>query len=183
MESGVAAEPLGSNHVPAVHRLAPEEAIAEAELASAPVDLPSAAPAGPPPPRRYLDFLDRAMPLLAVSAGGALGAIARYQVGLWMASRAGTVFPWGTLLINVSGSFLLALYLALVTERFAGRATTRLFVATGFCGAYTTFSTFVYEAISLAQHGAIAAAALYVGGSLVLGLLAVALGILVGRAL
>src|SRR5207248_8726340 len=74
-------------------------------------------------------------------------------------------------------------YLTLATERFAGRSTVRLFVATGFLGAYTTFSTFSYEAVSLARHGAVGAAVAYAVASLALGLAAVVAGILAARAL
>jgi CrcB protein len=122
-------------------------------------------------------------PYLAISAGGLLGANARYLVGQWAAARWGSDFPWGTLLVNVTGSFVLGFYLTLVTERFVGRATTRLFIATGFLGAYTTFSTFSYEAVTLLQHGALPAALGYVAGSLGLSLGAVVAGILAARAL
>jgi CrcB protein len=118
----------------------------------------------------------RLAPYLAVSAGGIAGAIARYVVGVWAATQWGTAFPWGTLLINVSGSFLLGFYLTRVTERGAGRATTRLFVATGFCGAFTTFSAMSYETVSLLQHGALPAALGYIAASMMLGLGAVVFG-------
>jgi CrcB protein len=125
-------------------------------------------------------FVDRLAPYLAISAGGIAGALARYVVGVWAATQWGTAFPWGTLLINVSGSFLLGFYLTYVTERAtergAGRATTRLFVATGFCGAFTTFSAMSYETVSLLQHGALPAALAYIAASVVLGLGAVAVG-------
>jgi CrcB protein len=120
---------------------------------------------------------------LAVSAGGLLGANARYAVGLWAAERWGAFFPWGTLLINVSGSFLLGFYLTLVTERFIGRSTTRLFLATGFLGAFTTFSTFNYETLQLVQRGEVGAALAYVGVSLASGLMAVLAGIAAAHAL
>lgn len=152
---------------------APAEALAEAELARAPGETPL--PATPV-------WRARLTPHLAISAGAILGANARYLVGLWTAPWS-TGFPWGTLAINLSGSLLLGFYLALVTERFTGRATTRLFVATGFCGAYTTFSTFSYETVALAQRGAVGLAAAYVVASVVGGLLAVAAGTLAAHAL
>jgi CrcB protein len=159
----------------------PAEAIAEAELAHAPEDLPAARPPGPG--ERWRARLTPAAPCAALSAGAILGANARYLVGVWAVAHWGSAFPWGTFVINVTGSLLLGFYLTLVTERFAGRATTRLFVATGFCGAYTTFSTFSYEAVTLVQRGAIVAALAYVLGSLAVGLLAVRVGILAARAL
>jgi CrcB protein len=100
-----------------------------------------------------------------------------------VSERFGTVFPWGTLLINVSGSFVLGFYLTLVTERFVGRSTTRLFLATGFLGAYTTFSTLSYETVQLLAAGAALPAVGYVVGSLLLGIAAAAVGILSAHAL
>jgi CrcB protein len=119
----------------------------------------------------------------AIGAGGAIGACARYLVGVWAVERWGEAFPWGTFVANVAGSFILGFYLALVTERFVGRPGTRLLVATGFLGSFTTFSTFSFEAVQLASSGAPAAAAAYVGGSLVVGLGAATAGILCAHAL
>jgi CrcB protein len=167
----------GDDETPPLHAVTPEEAIAEAELPQAPEDLP--VPARP----RAARWRERLTPFVAISTGTVLGANARYQVGLWAAARWGSAFPWGTLLVNLTGSFLLGFYLTLVTERFTGRAATRLFVATGFCGAYTTFSTFSYETVALVQQGTVVLAALYVAGSLVLGLLAVAAGVVAARSL
>jgi len=153
--------------------------MAEAKLAQAPADLG---------PHRSgwsarLSALGWLTPYAAISAGAVLGANARYAVGLWAAGRWGPAFPWGTLIINVTGSLLLGFYLTLVTERFSGRAATRLLVATGFCGAYTTFSTFSYEAVTLLQRGLVLAAAGYVVTSLAVGLLAAGAGVLLARAL
>jgi fluoride exporter len=118
---------------------------------------------------------------LVVGLGGLLGANARYYVGEWVATRWGTAFPWGTLLINVSGSFALGLFLALATERGRDRPALRLFVATGFLGGYTTFSAFGYETIRLLQDGHLGRAALYVGASLVAGIVAVVAGMAFAR--
>ena len=126
---------------------------------------------------------ERLAPFVAISAGGFLGANARFLVGLWVVERWGAAFPWGTLLINLSGSFVLGFYLTLVTERFADRPTTRLFVATGFLGAYTTFSTFSYEVVQLLTQGSAMQALGYVAGSLVLGLAAAACGMLAAQTL
>lgn len=119
----------------------------------------------------------------AISIGGFLGANARYHMSLWAAKQWGEAFPWGTLLINVIGSFVLGFYLTLVTERFIGRPTTRLFLATGFLGAFTTFSTFSYEVVRLLEGGAAVAALAYATGSLVLGLAAGVVGVLCAHAL
>lgn len=160
------------------HAVSPAEAIAQAELSRSPNDLPAILPK-----QRWLERLAPLAPYAAISAGAVLGANARYLVGLWAVAQWGAGFPWGTLLVNVSGSLLLGFYLTLATERFAGRATTRLFVTTGFCGAYTTFSTFSYETVALLQRGAVLAALAYVLGSLAMGLLAAGAGMLAARAL
>lgn len=156
------------------HPVSPSEAIAEAELSRASQDQPVAT---------ITIWQTRLAPHLAISAGAVGGANARFLVGSWVAARWGETFPWGTLLINVTGSLILGFYLTLVTERFTGRATVRLFVATGFLGAYTTFSAFSYEAVQLIQRGAIFGAVAYIIASLTLGLIGVVLGIVVARAL
>ena len=151
----------------------PRAAIPEAEPVHAPEDVPEPAAAG---------WRARLAPYVAISAGGLLGANARYLAGQW-AARWSEPFPWGTLLINVTGSLVLGFFLTLITERFIGRAVTRLFVAAGFLGAYTTFSTFGVETITLAQHHLSSTALAYVAASLVLGLAAVVAGAAVARAL
>lgn len=158
---------------PDVARPTPEEAIAEAELPEAPEDLP----------RLVTGWRRQAVPIVAISMGAVLGANARYLVSQWMTSRWPGPFPWGTLLINVTGSLIIGFYLTLVTERFAGRATTRLFIATGFLGAYTTFSTFSYETVTLIRQGLFLGAVLYVLASLVLGMAAVVAGTIAAHAL
>ena len=122
---------------------------------------------------------------LWVGLGGFLGANARYWLGVWITARLGTGFPWATFAINVTGSFLLGLLMALVFER-AGvpRAPVlRLAIAVGFIGAYTTFSTFELETYTLASAGAIARAAANALGSLVAGFGAVWLGVWLGRSI
>lgn len=120
---------------------------------------------------------------LVIGLGGFLGANARYFVGLWAAQRFGASFPYGTLLVNLSGSFLLGLFLALIANRAVGNPEARFFFAIGFLGAYTTFSTFTYESLVLLQSRAYLEAATNLGGSLLLGMLAVGLGVTVGRLL
>ncbi|MDA8085843.1 MAG: fluoride efflux transporter CrcB [Nitrospiraceae bacterium] len=85
------------------------------------------------------------MNLLIIGAGGFLGAIARYVVGLWVGQKWGRSFPLGTFCINISGSFLIGLLMTLLTERFMADARWRLLLVVGFLGAYTTFSSFEYE--------------------------------------
>ncbi len=125
----------------------------------------------------------RMAPHLAISLGALLGAPARYLVSGWAVQRWGSAFPFGTLLINVTGSLLLGFYLTLVTERFSGRPAIRLFVATGFLGSYTTFSTFSVETLRLLERGDLAGACANAAVSLLLTLAAVLTGILAARAL
>jgi CrcB protein len=114
---------------------------------------------------------------MAVGAAGSLGAILRLVVsrlcGLWF----GTAFPVGTLVINLSGSLFLGWFLTMIAERYIVSDTLRAAVAVGFVGAYTTFSTFAYESNSLLEDGETLKAAANLIGSVVLGLVAVRLGI------
>jgi len=120
---------------------------------------------------------------LAISLGGILGANARYLVALYVAERFGTAFPYGTFLINVSGSLVIGFFLTLVTERLTVDPLWRLFFATGFLGAYTTFSTYTYESAQLIRAGAYGLGLLYLLGSVVAGMVGVFAGILVAERL
>ena len=121
------------------------------------------------------------MTLLLVGAGGFLGAIARYLVDGWVSRLTGAGLPWGTLLVNVSGSFALGVLFALTIDRGVLPAEIRAPLMIGFIGAYTTFSTFMVGAVTVARAGHLAAAALYVVLSVVCGLVAVTSGIAIGR--
>lgn len=114
---------------------------------------------------------------LLVGAGGFLGAIVRFLIGIGLTGRIGSAFPWATFLINVSGSFVLGLFLTLLPGRSLSPAL-RLFFAVGFLGAYTTFSTFEFESASLGFSW-VALANLV--GSVVAGYAAVQLGIRLGQ--
>src|SRR6266542_3491978 len=118
-------------------------------------------------------------PFLAISLGGILGANARYLVSLYIAERFGTAFPYGTFLINVTGSLVIGFFLTLATERLAIDPLWRLFFATGFLGAYMTFSTYTYEAALLLRDGEYGPALVYLFGSVLVGLLGVVAGIAV----
>src|SRR6266536_5191946 len=122
-------------------------------------------------------------PYLAIAAGGVLGANARYLVGLYIADRLGSAFPYGTLVINVTGSLVIGFFLTVISERLAVNPLWRLFFATGFLGAYTMFSTYTYEAATLIRGGAYVPALLYVVGSVAFGLLGVLAGIAVAERL
>jgi CrcB protein len=121
------------------------------------------------------------MRFFAVAVGGACGAVARYAVTLAVASFWRSDFPLATLLVNVSGSFVLGLFTTMAVERTTLDPVWRLLVATGFVGAYTTFSTFEYETQRLAETGALRWGVLNVVASVVAGYLAVQLGIALGR--
>jgi CrcB protein len=121
------------------------------------------------------------MTLVLVGIGGFFGAISRYVVDGWTTNLTGGSFPWGTLVINVSGSFVLGLLFALTAERAILPAEIRAPVLIGYIGAYTTFSTWMLESWRLAEDGALVAAAGNIVGSVVFGLVAVFAGLAVGR--
>ena len=119
---------------------------------------------------------------LMVLLGGGTGALARYVLGTAIAARIGGRFPLGTLVINVSGSFLIGLLMTLLTERLQPHPNWRLLLVVGFLGGYTTFSTFEYETLRAVQDGGKWIGLLNVLGSVLLGYVAVWIGAaIVGR--
>ena len=120
------------------------------------------------------------MAYLAVGAGAFIGANLRYLLANWSAARWGDSFPYGTMIINVSGAFAIGLLLSTLTTRAGLPAATRLFLITGLLGGYTTFSTYTWEALALATDGALLRCLAYVVGSNVLGLIGVWLGAKLG---
>ncbi len=121
--------------------------------------------------------------ILMISLGAVLGANLRYWIGLWIGQRWGTQLPVATLIINLSGSFLLGLIFAIASERFLIDPRLRVLIMIGFLGSYTTFSTYTYESIALLSAGNWVWGLLNLFGSALLGGLAVIGGILLGRAL
>jgi CrcB protein len=120
-----------------------------------------------------------------VSLGGALGALLRWGVGVAAGRWLGSALPWGTFLINISGSLFLGWFMTVSANRLLNTqgvwltpGDLRLMVATGFTGAYTTFSTFEYESHGLIQDGDGLKGMTYLFGSVFLGLVAVRVGIL-----
>ena len=109
-------------------------------------------------------------------SGGFAGAITRSVVDGFVSDRLPALLPWGTFVVNVSGSFLLGLLFALITERSILPEELRGPVLVGFIGAYTTFSTYMLQAWQLVEAGALSTALIYVFGSIGAGLLAVVLG-------
>jgi fluoride exporter len=120
---------------------------------------------------------------LAVSAGAVLGANLRYWMSRYAARLLGPVFPFGTLAINVLGSFVLGFFLVWTTERVMVDPRWRLLVAVGFCGGYTTFSSYAYESISFLQQGQWTLLAVNVLGNNLLACLAVLAGMALARVL
>ncbi|GAC1329990.1 MAG: hypothetical protein NVSMB13_17830 [Mycobacteriales bacterium] len=116
------------------------------------------------------------MIVLGIAVAGAIGAPARYLLDGWLTRRLRRGFPWGTFVVNVSGSLLLGLVAGLGLYHGLPH-TPRLLLATGFCGAYTTFSTFSYETVRLVETGSTAGAVANTLGSLLAGLLAAAAGL------
>jgi CrcB protein len=114
--------------------------------------------------------------LILIAAGGALGALARYGIAGLVQSRAAGFFPWGTLAVNVIGSFLLGFGFRFM-EGVAIPAEWRQAATVGFLGAFTTFSTFSFEAVALVQDGDWRRAATYLFASVLLGLAAVVAGL------
>ncbi|MCL6636307.1 MAG: fluoride efflux transporter CrcB [Alicyclobacillus sp.] len=116
--------------------------------------------------------------MLYVGLGGVLGALLRYQISQWMSRVTRGPLPLATLVINVTGSFLLGLLTRHAGLWFADRANAAmLLLGTGLCGAYTTFSTFSYEALMLLRERRLATAAVYIAGSAVFGLAAAGIGL------
>lgn len=120
--------------------------------------------------------------LLVIAAGGALGALLRYQLDRWWPSPV-PQFPWTTLLVNVSGCLVIGGFMVMITERWSPHALVRPFVGTGVLGGYTTFSTYAVDIVILVRAGHLATAGLYLLLTLIGALLAVTLGMLITRRL
>lgn len=122
------------------------------------------------------------MILVWLAAGGVLGTWARYGLTGWVTTGAQGEWPWGTFAVNVLGSFVLGLVLR-SAEIVPLSPELRLFLTVGFCGAFTTFSTFSYETLALLQQGAWLRAGLYSFGSLAIALLALVAGLTIAAPL
>jgi CrcB protein len=117
-----------------------------------------------------------------IAVGGAVGALARYGVGLWRPTVPGG-FPWGTFAINVVGCLLIGVLMVLVTDVFTGRPLLRPFLGVGVLGGFTTFSTYANEVRALLRPGSVPVAFGYLAGTLVSALVAVVLGMVLARRL
>jgi CrcB protein len=116
-----------------------------------------------------------------VALGGAVGSVARYALGAAVQQRTSASFPWGTLLINVTGSLLLGFVMQYFSESAAVNSETRALITTGLLGGYTTFSAFSYETVRLIEDGNYRGAALYAGLSVLLSITAAVLGMTAAR--
>ncbi|MCL6708403.1 fluoride efflux transporter CrcB [Pseudomonas sp. R2.Fl] len=121
--------------------------------------------------------------VLLVAAGGAVGSVCRYLVGLVTLRAFGPAFPWGTIAVNIAGSLAIGLLVELVARRFNASTELRLLLVTGFLGGFTTFSAFSLDFIALYERGAVLAAMLYLAASVVLSIGAVIGGLHIGRLL
>lgn len=119
--------------------------------------------------------------LLVIALGGALGALSRYEVGLLVSSKWNQGFPLGTFIINITGAFLLGFLNVLFVEKLTISPLWRLGIGIGFLGAYTTFSTFSFEAITLMEGGSFGLAGLYALLTLLIGFAGCALGVGLAR--
>ena len=119
--------------------------------------------------------------ILAVAAGGALGAASRFLVGRMMLRVMGPGLPWGTFTVNISGSFLIGLLVTFVAARFSLSHHWQAFLVIGVMGGFTTFSSFSMEVGLMLERHEITHAAIYAGGSLILGVLALFMGLYTGR--
>jgi len=118
-----------------------------------------------------------------VAIFGAGGAVSRYWVDGRISDLTHGQFPWGTFVINVAGAFALGIVVALTTERLLLSPNWRVALGIGFLGSFTTFSTYAYESVKLAEDGAVGLALVNSVGMVALGLLAAALGLALGRTL
>jgi CrcB protein len=120
---------------------------------------------------------------VVVGIGGCLGSILRFWLGNYVGSKMGTRFPYGTFVINLTGSFLIGLVFAFLTKRSEWSPYWRYLIPIGFIGGYTTFSSFEFETLRTIQEGQVGIGLLYVTSSVVFGLAAVWGGLIAGRAL
>jgi fluoride exporter len=120
--------------------------------------------------------------ILAVAAGGALGSVARYLAGIGATRMFGLGFPWGTLIINILGSFLIGAFAEMFALKWDLPQEARVFLTVGICGGFTTFSTFSLDAYVLMERGDWWPAFAYIAGSVLLSIAALVGGLQLVRA-
>jgi len=114
---------------------------------------------------------------LLVAIGGAIGSLLRYYVGLGSLRLMGPGFPWGTLIVNVVGCFIIGVFAEMIMRRFNASVELRLLLITGFLGGFTTFSAFSLDAITLFERGDVFAGGIYIAASVGLSMVAVMAGL------
>ncbi|MDJ0367195.1 fluoride efflux transporter CrcB [Hymenobacter sp. H14-R3] len=119
--------------------------------------------------------------VLLIGLGGFVGSVSRYWVQQYFLRYVPVGFPLGTFLVNVVGCLLIGLFLGFFERHTHVSLSWRLFLTTGFCGGFTTFSTFAYESVTLGRTGGLLLLAIYAAGSLLLGMLAAFLGFWAAR--
>jgi CrcB protein len=119
--------------------------------------------------------------IIAVAIGGAIGSVARYLVAVGSSKILGSNFPWGILVINVTGSFLIGVFAGLFATKWDLPQAVRIFLTVGICGGYTTFSTFSLDSYYLIERGQLGAALTYMIGSVVLSISALVSGLHLAR--
>lgn len=119
--------------------------------------------------------------VLAIGLGGALGAVSRHFMAGWISRLTGHGFPWGIMIVNILGSFLMGLLITYLSHHFDTTPELRAFIAVGVLGGFTTFSTFSLETALLIERGQLAEAAGYVTGSVVLAIGGLFAGLWLGR--
>ncbi|HYG01466.1 MAG TPA: fluoride efflux transporter CrcB [Chryseosolibacter sp.] len=121
--------------------------------------------------------------LLIVGTGGFIGTVGRFLTGRLVENAMGSSFPWGTMVVNVFGSFIIGVVYGLTLREDLLNRNWRFFLATGVCGGYTTFSAFAVENLSMINQKMVGSSILYVFATIILGLLAVFSGAMIGKAL
>jgi len=121
--------------------------------------------------------------ILLVAVGGATGSVARYLTGLVMTRLFGSAFPWGTITVNIVGSFIIGLLTELIARKFSAPLELRLLLVVGFLGGFTTFSSFSLDTMALFERGEGLTAFVYVAASVLLSLAAAFGGLALGRSL
>jgi len=119
--------------------------------------------------------------VLLIGLGGFIGSVSRYWVQQYFLRFVPVGFPLGTFLVNVAGCLLIGLFMGFFERYTDASASWRLFLTTGFCGGFTTFSTFAYESVTLARTSELLLLAMYAAGSLLVGMLAAFLGLWAAR--
>lgn len=120
-------------------------------------------------------------PILLVALGGAIGSVARYLCQKWFSLHYASSFPWGTFIVNASGCFLIGLFWGISFKSFAANENWKLFLMTGLCGGFTTFSAFTLEGIGLLKEQKTALFFSYILFSVVIGLAATYAGMKISR--